>query len=149
VKAPEICYRFAGNDFRSLTFETVLRNNDTTANAASIFTALLPEIAKDRILVVSNICAEAVPTPATGVTSISFIGRTPAGLNFSIMRGAFPETADTAVALNWQGEVWISGEGGNADMIDVRCFFVAAGVSNRLICSMSGIIVPRGNVGNF
>lgn len=149
MRAPEITYRFALSDFGSLTLETVMRNGDTTANAASIFTPLLSAIAKDRALVLTNIASEAVPGVLVGVSGISFTATTNAGLNFSVARGSGPVTADTPFSLNWSGEVMITGQGGSEDLLDIRCFFTGAHADNRLICSCNGYIIPRGNIGNF
>lgn len=149
MRFPEIAYRFALSDFGSLTLETVMRNADTTANAASIFTPLLTAISKNRALILTNITAEVVPGAIVEATALSFVCTSPAGQNFSLSRATGPDAVDVPLILNWSGEVLVTGQGGSGDLLDIRCFFSAANAANRLICSCNGYVIPRGNIGNF
>ena len=148
MRAPEIAYRFGLNDFRSLTFETVHRSGDTQANSALISEVLLSALAKDRVLVISNVWWEVIPDATTGVVRVTPGLTTGAGRAFNIMREVYAATADTPVSGEWWGEIYVTGAGPVLSTVTVAVTFSGAAAGNRLISGFSGVVIPRGNIGN-
>jgi len=149
VKAPEITYRFQyPRDVAGPTFEVLHRvqNADASSTSVALQLSIIP---KDKILVLSNISIQAIPGATQACEDIRFSAFTPAALEFNISRFVAAGTADTSVAFNWQGEVYIHGRADNANNVQAAAIFDAGANSNGIRVTFSGIVIPRGNAALF
>lgn len=146
---PEITYRYTlPKDVAGPTFEIFHQTENTTAAAAQIFRRA-SGIPKDRILIVSNIILHADPGATQACIELSARAFTQAGIAFQVDQLDFAVVADLNHNLSWQGELWLPGRGGVANMLEFRATFDAGVNANVLETCLQGVLIPRGNVGAF
>jgi len=149
VRAPGITYRFRSpKDTSGPTFEVVTRTLSSSASALAI-THDVFELAKDKMLVLSNVTMVANPNAGNGVVNMVLSVFTAAQQRVQIMNIEFPATADAEETLNWQGEVYVLG--GGRDTVALRFYFEFddALAANQVVANWCGVVVPRGNASAF
>lgn len=134
--------------FRSPTLETLARQSSSAATASSI-TIDFTGLAKDKILVLTNVSGRIQPGTSQFVVSIQVGGFTAAGARFDVFRNGFPATDDLDQWYNWQGEVMVRGRGGVLPTLRVTSIFDAGVANNQLAFGFMGYVIPRGNVAEY
>ncbi len=150
MRIPELVYQFVRPlDSAGPTYELYQRRQGPTAfNGAQLFFDFR-DVAKDRVLVVSNIVIIASPGGVVDVQGITLIGITQAGRTIIIDRRFFTVPAaagDTDQALNWTGEIALLGGGQGNLTVSGIVDFSAANAANSIDMSVFGTMIPRGNI---
>lgn len=127
----------------------VLSRLATPAATATTVEFTFTDLAKDRMLILSNIAIRADPGATQALTSLQVFGFTPGRLEFDIVRLNPVITADLTQDLNWQGQVYLLGGGTPSNTLRFRAGFDAGVNSNALRIGFHGIVVPRANVAPF
>lgn len=145
---PELTYAFTPKDLTSVFTELVHRGNQETDTATTL-TMSLSGIPQDRMLMLANVTIDAVPGATQAVTQILLQIETHAALQSAIARERFVVAADVDRTLNWQGQVFVLGQGAGNDSVIASISFDAGVNANVARASFSGVIVPRGNIAAF
>ena len=145
---PDIAYQFTSKDLTSV-FAEILHRGEQVSSTVNSITISLTGIPQDRMLMLSNIAADGVPGATQAVTMILMEVVTHTGLQSALARDRFAGTADLGRTLNWQGQIYVLGQGaGNASAL-VQVVFDASVNSNTARAAFSGVVVPRGNIAVF
>jgi len=149
MRAPEIAYRYLrAIDTAGPTFEMVSRDLNNAGSATEV-TVTLTGVPKNKILVLSNISAIALPGATFSVVALQLAGFTGAGARLLIQQERFPADADETKTLNWQGEIWLPGRGTGEISVEVEGTFSSGAASNSIFIGLFGVIIPRGNASAF
>lgn len=146
---PDFTYSFRQpKDVTGPTFEPLYRQDDQST-AATILDFVLVDLAKDRMLVLSNLTLRARPGAGNTVTSVQLVAFTAARLEFDIARLTPVQAADQDITLNWQGQVFIMGGGANSNLLRARAIFDLGVVPNQMRVGIHGVVIPRANAAAF
>jgi len=148
VRAPPQTYQMGEASFRGPTIETLARQEALAGTAASL-TIDFSGLAKDKLLVLTNVSGRLQPGTAQFVVSIQVGGFTAAGARFDIFRNGFPATDDLDAWYNWQGEIMVRGRGGALPTLRATAVFDAGVANNQVAFAYNGYIIPRANVAEY
>lgn len=149
MRAPGITYQFVREkDTAGPSFEVANRTLQESGSNNPI-ELVFNDLAKDKILVLTNVTVDANPGATQFVTDLLINGRTGTGTEFGIARATPVFNADESHSLNWSGSVYIIGNQAGEDSLRFRAFFNANANANAFTVSWSGIIIPRGNAALF
>ena len=148
MRAPPQTYQMGEPSFRSPTLETIARKV-VTGGAATSVVAEFTSLAKDKLLVLTNVSGNLGPGATQACVSIKVDLFTAAGANFNVYREVFPETANLDETFNWQGECTVRGQGAPNVVVRATAVFDAGVASNQLSFSFMGYIIPRANVAEY
>lgn len=148
MKQPDITYRFARPiDTASPTFEVYSRTDSDTQAAIGVSVGFFG-LPKDRVLVLSNATLLADPGATQNVSDMRMEFLTATGLNVPFARGQ-AGAGDQRRIENWQGEIYIFGQGPDLFNLLFNATFNAAVNPNLLNASASGVVIPRANMASF
>jgi len=149
VLTPDITYSFRrAKDVSGPTFEILCRRL-SSATAAAAQTVVISDLAKDKMLVLSNVSLVGIPGATQGVTNMSFSGVTPGGLIFAIARFNEALVADLNRQLSWAGTIYLTGGGAGVDILTFTANFDAGAASNQILVGVHGVVIPKANAGPF
>lgn len=149
MRLPEILFRLSrAPGSAGPLIELFSRRLVATASSTAV-TASLAGPAKDKILVLTNATLGVDPGAAQAFTLLKISGRTPGGLTFQIIEEGQAAVADLRDGLNWEGEIMIGGSGVENTSIIGEGVFDAGVASNKIVLSVFGYVIPRGNIAPF
>jgi len=149
VKPPDITYRLARPPASSGPLIELFTAHLGASGTSAGLQVLIPGIAMDRVLVLTNVAVVAAPGLTQAPLRIVVEGRTPSGVQFGITRQSVAAVADLRHDLNWSGEVMIGGGGTDTNIIICDTTFDAGVASNSMVISAFGYVIPRGNIAPF
>lgn len=145
---PEITYQFSAlKDVAGSLISIILRRGDTSSASAIVNEALFV-VPNDKIFILTAASVQAIPgaTQTAQLATLRIVeeGAVITGAGYTFARAPVVENAvaDTQIALTWSGEVWVS----PGEQVVVRGVFDAGVAANRVVSSIAGVTVPRGNV---
>lgn len=141
-------YQLRPGDFGSISFELIQRKI-TTSGTATGLTAAFSDLAKDKLLVLTNMSGILEPGTGQGNVAVAVNGYGGGGSFHDIFRLVFAETADLSDAFNWQGTVVFRGRGPGEKTIGADAVFDSGVNSNTVRLSITGYIIPRANVAEY
>ncbi len=149
MRAPGITYRYIyPKDVAGPTFEIVAISFNQPGTLATIINNF-QGVPKDKVLVLTNAVLIAVPGAAQTIDDIHLDYFTGAGQQIQAMREQPAAAAAQSVTMNWAGEIYLNGRGAGITSVSMAAVFNAGVASNRLVSSISGIVIPRGNSSLF
>lgn len=149
MRFPEIAYAFKLPTDVAGPTALILSKHLQISTGATTVEQFITGLAKDRVLVLTNVSIKADPGAGQSNLQIKIQGFSQGIENFNIDQRNFVAAADENHELNWQGEVYI--QGGGPALNNVRLFstYSSAVAANTMTVGVHGIIIPRGNLGGF
>jgi len=149
MRVPDLLYRLArAPGSLGPLIELFTKRVDASASSTTV-SSNLTGLAKDKILVITNITADLDPGATQAVIRVVIQARTPAGVTFAIAQRGFAAVADLRSGFDWQGEVALGGRGVDVASIFLDGVFDAGVNANATTLSVFGYVIPRGNVAPF
>lgn len=149
MRTPDITYRFmVPSDTASPTFEVYTRNRTDTQNAVGLSVGFAG-VPKDRVLVLTNATMTANPGVGATVIATRMEYLNAFGLNQAFNRTAAGPPINTNVAANWNGEIYIIGQGPDIFNVTFNVTFDIAAAANTVRGHATGVVIPRGNIATF
>ena len=150
MRFPGIAYSFMrGTDTSGPTALILSRHLQISGGGSVILELFFTELAKDRVLVLTNVAVSAEPGASQKVRVVKIQAFSQGIENFNVAQFQPGEVADLDESLNWQGEVYIQGGGPGTNTVRVFAEFSGFANANALTVGLHGIIIPRGNLGGF
>jgi len=147
---PGIAYAFQRpTDVSGPTALILSRHFQISGGGLTLLEVFFSDLAKDRVLVLTNVTIQANPGATQAVNQLKVQGLAQGQENFGIDQREPLRTADQNETLNWQGEVYLQGGGPGTDTVRMFAAFNGAANANAITVGLHGIIIPRGNLGGF
>lgn len=145
---PGIAYSFARPTDTSGPTALILSRHLQLSAGQALIELLFTDLAKDRVLVLTNATIQAIPGATQTVLQMKLQAFSQGVENVNIEQQNFTG-ADINRQLNWQGEFYIQGGGPGTSTVRTFGFFDAFAAANVVTVGIHGIIIPRGNLGGF
>lgn len=149
MRFPGIAYSFQRPTDVAGPTALILSRHAEVASALSVQIFTFGDLAKDRVLVLTNLTVKAKPGAAQFVTEIQVQAFSQGESSFNVAQETPTGIVNQSEVLNWQGEVYIQGGGPATQTINIFTFFNASVTVNTMRLGLHGIIIPRGNLGGF
>ena len=150
MRFPGIAYSFQRpTDVNTPTALILSRHFQISGGGLTLLEFLFSDLAKDRVLVLTNVSVIAQPGAAQFVREMKIQAFSQGVENFNVDQRLPLGVVDQDEVLNWQGEVYIQGGGPDTDTIRIFTFYNSAVAANAMTVGIHGIIIPRGNLGGF
>ena len=149
MRFPGIAYSFMRDTDVAGPTALILSRHFQISAAAAFQEFNFGNLAKDRVLVLTNVAIIANPGGAQIVEEVALQGISQGELNFNIERQEPVLGGGISATLNWQGEVYIQGGGDGTNTVRMFASYDAGVSNNTITVGLHGIIIPRGNLGGF
>lgn len=149
MRFPGIAYSFQRPTDVNTPTALILSRHFQVSTSSSILEFFFSNLAKDRVLVLTNVSVIANPGGAQIVVELAIQAFSQGVENFNIDRREPAADPGINKVLNWQGEIYIQGGGPDTDTLRIFTFYDSPVLANAMTVGVHGIIIPRGNLGGF
>lgn len=149
MRFPGIAYSFQRPTDVNTPTALILSRHFQISTSSSLLEFLFSDLAKDRVLVLTNVSVIANPGGAQIVLELAIQAFSQGVENFNIDRREPAADPGINKVLNWQGEIYIQGGGPGTNTLRIFTFYDAPILANSMTVGVHGIIIPRGNLGGF
>ena len=147
MRAPGITYAFTGpKDVAGPTFEILSFPIQTSTAGVQLFVKW-ENLPKDKILVLTNVVLSGNPGATQAVTELRLLITRQGGELVTIALLWPVQVNDKLRYLNWQGSVYVMGNGIGQVAVQMQGSFSSGANSNALLGHIHGVVIPRGNAG--